>query len=346
MDHAKKHTLFSALILHAVALICWVAYSFYQPIIFEDFGFQELTSTYLLIQNILLVIIPILSGFLTDKYLIHKGKAIISLMIGVMITACLFLSLVGVFLINSDKINPIIPVMMLIWVISMNMFYNPGISLLSQTARQSGWAFASAITGAVTDIIFAILSFLIIFFRNIGHIYTFVSGAILVILAAIYFYQSHKNGEITFDFKQKVKPLYLKALATSAIVGISLGFVHFKILHHLSFDLHGMNGSIIIPSIMVICALIIIRLHSSIHRQGLFKVFCLGIILCLAAYFFLNSIPTTAGLVLGLLILIPGIIAVSGSAFGAALEQIPSNWSNLGTGIFLAGFNSMIYTIN
>ncbi len=346
MKKQFNHSLISALVLHAVVLICWVAYSFYQPIIFEDFGLHTLTTTYLSIQNVLLVIIPIASGYITDRYLIRKGKVIISLMLSVMITACLFLSIAGIFLNNAQSIHPLIPVLMLFWVVSMNMFYNPGLSLLSQTARQTGWAYASAITGSVTDITFAIIGFLIIFFRSLGHIYTFAAGALLVLLAGIYFYRSHRNHEIIPDSIKDREPIHFSILAITAFVGIGLGYVHFKILHHMSNDLHGLNGVIIIPIIMVACALVLIKLHSSLHRFGLLRLFCLGLILCIVAYGVIGSMHTMIGSVLGLLILVPGIFSLSGSAFGAALDQIPASWSNLGTGIFLAGFNSMIYFAN
>lgn len=340
----NSHALASALVLHAVVLICWVAYSFYQPVIFEDFGLKNLTDIYRSIQNILLVIIPILSGYLTDKYFNDRRKTLISLMLGVMVTACLFLSLAGIFLSKAEQILPIIPILMLFWVISMNMFYNPGLAILAQNARESGWAYASAVTGSVTDITFAIIGYLIVFFRSLGHSFTFGAGAILVLGAAYYFYRNHANQDFkTIATATDANGLKYKIMLRALVVGVGLGFVHYKILHHLANHLYGVNGNIIIPVLMVLCAICLLKVHNHLHHYGLIKVFITGFILCLVAFVMLSQIHTLGGTIIGLMVLIPGILFVSGTAFGAALDKVPSAWSNFGTGIFLAGFNSMIY---
>jgi hypothetical protein len=73
------------------------------------------------------------------------------------------------------------------------------------------------------------------------------------------------------------------------------------------------------------------------------RVFSAGFLLCLIAYILSVTVHGITGTILCLVCLVPGIICLSGAAFGAALDRIPDRWSNSGAGLFLAGFNSMIY---
>ncbi|MEO6692460.1 MAG: hypothetical protein ABIO44_08990, partial [Saprospiraceae bacterium] len=294
-----------------------------------------------------LVIIPILSGYLTDRYFHSKGRVLIKLMIAVMVTACLFLSLAGIFFTHAQTIYSYIPLLMLVWVISMNMFYNPGLSLLAQTARQSGWAYASAVTGSVTDVVFSIVGFLIIFFRSLGHIYTFGAGALLVLVASIYFYSSHKYDQTSDGEKEVPKTkLNWENYLSTFMVGLGLGFIHYRIVHHLAEHTYGIEGQIVVPAMMVGCSLLLFGFHNRLHNFNLLRLFISGFILCLMAYFIIMFTHGLTGTITGLLILFPGILCVTGSAFGAALDRVPPAWSNFGTGVFLAGFNSMIYFIS
>ncbi|MFN8280267.1 MAG: hypothetical protein U0V49_08290 [Saprospiraceae bacterium] len=343
---SPMHRTYSALLLHAIVLICWVAYSFYQPVIFIDFGLEAMNQTYLKIQNVLLVAVPPLSGFFADIYFRNRQKLLIYMMIAVIVTACLFLSLAGIFLNGSGEVLRLIPFFMLVWVVSMNVFYNPGLSLLARSARQSGWSYASAITGSVTDIVFALVGFLIVFFRSLGHSYTFGAGAILVIAASWYFIKTHKIQNSDEQIQASVVSTHWIYFVGALTVGVCSGLVHYKILHDLSEHIEGLDGHIFIPVIMVLCAIALLWLHARLHHYGLMRVFTFGFLLCLLAYILSVFVHGLLGTVLCFVCLIPGIIGLSGSAFGAALDRIPDRWSNLGTGLFLAGFNSMIYFIS
>ena len=138
----------------------------------------------------------------------------------------------------------------------------------------------------------------------------------------------------------------MKNYFSTFIVGIGLGFVHYRILHHLAEHTNGIDGQVVVPVMMVGCSILLFGFHNRLHHLNLLRLFLYGFILCLAAYFIIMYTHGLEGTLIGLIILFPGILGVTGSAFGAALDKVPPTWSNFGTGVFLAGFNSMIYFMN
>ncbi|MEP7195276.1 MAG: MFS transporter [Saprospiraceae bacterium] len=339
ISRINKNALFSALSLHIVVLICWVAYTFYQPKLFMDFGFEDLSIQYENIQKILLVLIPPIAGFIADKYFGKKEKLLLFMLVSLMITACIFLASAGIFINKSNPLIQYVPVFMILWVIGMNIFYSPGLNIISQSAAQTGWSFASAVTGAATDIVLAIVPLLLIFFDTIGSVITFMLGGLLLILVSYLYFKSHQKSIVLSEHLRSKFPFF--NIGQALLIGICLGFIHHHILHEIKFDLIKLDHELVISILMLFSAAIIIYNHNKMHKYGYVRLFIIGFVLCLLAYLLVHNFNETAFQFIACIIMVGGLVGVTGCAFAASLEKVNPFWSNTATGFILCGFNLM-----
>lgn len=338
----KKQVLWSALVLHAIVLICWMAYSYFQPILFSQFGLDSISEFYHKAQNLLLVFIPPLAGFLADKYFYKKKSRLPFFQISIMATACLFLALSGIFITRSSSLTAIIPYLMILWIIGMNIFYNPGVSIIAEAAEGSGSKRASALIGSVTDFLWAIMAYLLMFFQKIGHIPTFIIGAVLLIVA-FYFYRSATQNT---PHKEKIKesfPFDILKIGKALFIGILLGIFHHILLHHAHEQfIHAWHVPVI-SIILILCAIMLIIFHHHLNKLDLFTLFLISFSICCGSTYMIMHQSNDFMLLLGSIFMIPGILGVTGSAFGAGLSNVPDNWLNTTLGFIWAGFSIVSY---
>lgn len=332
--------LISALALHAVVLICWVAYTFYQPVLFTNLGLEGLSHNFRYTQSMLLVAIPPIAGILADRYFANRNKTLLFFMVTIMITACIFLASAGVFMSNNSALIPLVPTFMICWIIGMNLFYNPGLSVVARSAEETGWSYASALIGSVTDLVFSTIPFLVGFFAMLGSTATFTLGGLLLIILSRFYLKYHKDTLTAHEAGTRA-PFSATNALKALLIGCGLGFVHHIVLHGMEFHIEGMEHSTPLSILMALAAVLVFTLHHRIAHFGYIKTYATGFCLCLLAFAINHYLHGIAGEVLSATVFLIGIVALTATAFAAALKNSSAGWENTSVGLLIAGLNLM-----
>jgi len=90
--------IFSLGALNAAVVISWIAYHNYQPKLLEKFELTGLGTFLNVAQAIVLVFIPPLAGMVGDYFIRKNGNHFIVFMIGISVTAMVFMAVALPFL--------------------------------------------------------------------------------------------------------------------------------------------------------------------------------------------------------------------------------------------------------
>lgn len=339
-DHSPnlKNNFYAALLLHVIVLICWVAYTFYQPRIFDSLGLNTLSQTFQLYQSWILVFVPIVAGLIADLLFSKNQNFIFLILIGLMFTACIFLASASVLFSKVSFILPYIPAMMILWIIGMNIFYLPGLNVLAEKALMYNPKNGSAYTGATTDLIYALAPFFILLFDFIGAPLTFGLGAVLLLLLFFVFKNLHQN-KVNIEMPLEQTNPMSTSIALALLVGVGLGFVHHYQLHHIEFSFLHISHEWLPSIILTLVSVSLFFLHNTFHRFGFTKSFVTGIVLCVISYLLSLYHSSIILEYLSFILLIVGLIPVSGAALGAAMSGVSIKWRNTIAGFLLSSFN-------
>ncbi len=167
--------------LHAAVAISWIAYQEYQPILVQKFQVAHLAQFLVITKALILVLIPILAGWIADRILVTRGKYFVVYMVGISVTAMVFMVVASLITIGPD--HPVasgLPIMIVLWLISMSMFLSPAFSMLESFASSRNLPIAVGVIILITDIIYALEPLVVLLVQFFGESLTFVVGAILV----------------------------------------------------------------------------------------------------------------------------------------------------------------------
>ncbi|MEM8894361.1 MAG: hypothetical protein AAGC88_07280 [Bacteroidota bacterium] len=213
--------------LNAAVVISWIAYHEYQPVLIEKFDFHGLVDFMILSKAIILVIIPPLAGLLADYLMQRSGKYFTMYSVGIGATAMIFMvvaSLLGAASIEVAK--PILPIMIVLWLIAMNLFISPANSMIEAFAPVQKLPVVVGFLFLITELIYALEPIVVELVRFFGDTLTFIVGGILISVSG-YFFQKVSSDEVVLRKKEMVESntRSVSALAYMAIVivGLELG---------------------------------------------------------------------------------------------------------------------------
>ncbi|MEO1257050.1 MAG: hypothetical protein AAFY41_19525, partial [Bacteroidota bacterium] len=127
----KWREVYSLAALNAAVVISWIAYHEYQPVLMEKIGITHLVDFLIIAKAIILVTIPPIAGWLSDKILQKNGKYLIIFTVGIGATAMVFMVVAS--LISTHHlmdVQTILPFMIVMWLICMNLFVSPANSMI------------------------------------------------------------------------------------------------------------------------------------------------------------------------------------------------------------------------
>src|SRR5271154_6553476 len=112
--------------LNAAIVISWIAYHNFQPKVLELFHFQQLSFFLVVAQALILVFIPPVAGIVGDYMIKTNGNRFVVFTVGISVTAMVFM-LVAFTVGTATTLNltAALPVMIVVWLISMNVFHSP-----------------------------------------------------------------------------------------------------------------------------------------------------------------------------------------------------------------------------
>jgi len=228
----KWPEIFSLAALNAAIAISWIAYHEYQPIILEEYKLTDLLNVLVFGKAAVLVTIPPIAGYFADRYMKRLKKGFVVYIAGITITAMIFM--IVATLLNLGKsgfILTFLPVMIVLWLISMNIFISPATSMLNSFSSLEKMPIALGIIVLLTDIIYAaepVIDELVGFF---GDTLTFVVGGVLISVTGYLFYRvssneiANRSDEMRHGETDEVKSDYFGVIGVGLLLGVGRALI-------------------------------------------------------------------------------------------------------------------------
>ena len=131
----KWREVYSLAALNVAVVISWIAYHEYQPHLIEQFELGSLTDFLIITKAIVLVMVPPIAGLLADFIMKKSGKFFIVFTVGIGATAMIFMVVATIIGAGPlSDIQAVLPIMIVLWLISMNLFISPATSMIEAFA--------------------------------------------------------------------------------------------------------------------------------------------------------------------------------------------------------------------
>jgi len=224
----KWREVYSLAALNAAVVISWIAYHEYQPTIMENLGITHLIDFMIIAKAIILVTIPPLAGWLADRILRKNGKYMIIFTVGIGATAMVFMivaSLIGTS--HLMDVKSIIPFMIVVWLISMNLFISPANSMIEAFAPAQKLPIVMGVLFLVTELLYALEPIVVSLVNFFGDTWTFVVGGLLIATTGIIFHRVSRDEVLQRKTdllkNDRVTSQSLMSYASILVVGLMLG---------------------------------------------------------------------------------------------------------------------------
>ena len=145
-QETKWKQVYALALLSAAIGISWIAYHEYQPLILAKFGYSEFGRFLLIAKGVILVAIPPFAGWLSDLMSKRKGQPFLVFSYGIGSTAMVFM-IVATMLSQASlgAVGQFLPIMIVLWLISMNVFTSPAISMIDSFAPKEKLPMVAAV---------------------------------------------------------------------------------------------------------------------------------------------------------------------------------------------------------
>lgn len=331
---------YSLMALNAAIVISWIAYHNYQPKVLEIFHFTELKLFLIVAQGLILVLIPPVAGVLGDFMIKKNGNSLVVFTVGVSVTAMVFM-LVAFTVGASSTIDltAALPFMIVVWLISMNVFHSPANSMLELFAPAKDLPAAMALIVVTTELLSAFEPLIIEFVNYIGPVKTFAVGGLLILITGYFFRKTTRNVKFERETEEATSKenQYFKVL----IAGLSLGLATALIKNNMAdwmiskTDFPLVNDtSVLVAGVLIISALAAMPLVRYVNKLGVATSLTYGLATSFVALALIYFIPSgIASVALGVVVGISFSFA-SVAAFPYALSHLSPRHVTLGAGVF------------
>lgn len=286
----KWKEVYSLAALNAAVVISWIAYHEYQPILMQNLGITHLVDFLIIAKAIILVTIPPLAGWLADRIMKNNGKHMIIFTVGIGATAMIFM-VVATLIGTSDimDVSGIIPFMIVIWLISMNLFISPANSMIEAFAPAKQLPIVVGVLFLVTELLYALEPVVVALVTFFGDTLTFVVGGILIGGTGFIFHRVSRDEVLQRKtelmkndrVKNQSAMSYLAILVVGLLLGVGKAFIVEFLPEYFSenFAAFAVSGSVISFSILGICAIGGFLISKKIAQLNLQRVLVNGFII-------------------------------------------------------------------
>ncbi|MGF1636450.1 MAG: MFS transporter [Cyclobacteriaceae bacterium] len=336
----------SFLILYVSILIGWIAYYNFQPVLLEKYGLASFTGLLFIIQGIILVLVPPLAGYLSDRYREKVGTRFPVIMTGILFAGMVFMAVSLSLAINPGFIVWLLPILIIFWIIAMSIFTSPAISTMELFTSAGKLPRAMSILVVVSGLIYALEPTIVDIIDILGAPLTFLAGGVLVLLSGYWMATSfdeifRAGKEVDIEHEQRAQSPW-KSFLLGAGLGVFMTILfnflpdHFD-AYQLVLGSYEVAGNQLASFILFVSALASLPLGILISRLGLPKAYTIGLPL---------AFVTLLGLIFSGNVY---LIALSSVLFGISYSWLSvcslpyamqfANMKNrvLGVGIFFAG---------
>lgn len=294
--------LWSLAALYGSIVIGWIAYHNYQPKLLVKFNFTDFTFLLTVVQAIILVVTPPIAGKIGDRFRVQKGHRLPIITSGMSFAAMIFMSVAFTLLSEPGEIFKwILPVLIVLWLISMSIFTSPALSTLELFTPVEKLPAAMAVITIVGNLLYALEPVIVDIIDYLGAAVTFMAGGAVVFLSG---YALNRNSLDLFKLGDGHSKTPSKSEAKSSygfifMIGVALG-VGTTILFHLFPDilevklavLGNFEGKWYIVGIMLVAALVTLPVGNVVMKFGINQSLIYSLILVLmssAAVFIFSS---------------------------------------------------------
>lgn len=224
----KWKEVYSLAALNAAVVISWIAYHEYQPVLMESFNLSGLVKFLIVSKAFILVIIPPLAGLLADYIMKKNGRFFTIFTVGIGATAMIFMVVATIIGAGPlSQIQPLLPFMIVIWLVAMNLFISPANSMIEAFAPAHKLPVVMGVLFLVTELIYALEPVIVGLVHFFGDTLTFVVGGILIGVSG-YFFHKVSSDEVIQRKKElidspKIKEQSIMSYVTILVIGLVLG---------------------------------------------------------------------------------------------------------------------------
>lgn len=344
--------IYSLMALNAAIVISWIAYHNYQPKVLEIFHFTELKLFLIIAQGLILVMIPPVAGLVGDFIIKKNGNRLVVFTVGVSVTAMVFM-LVAFTVGASSTIDltAALPFMIVVWLISMNVFHSPANSMLELFAPAKDLPAAMALIVLTTELLSAFEPLIIEFVNLIGPVATFALGGVLILVTGYFFSNTTRSVKFERDAEEATSKenQYFKVLFAGLSIGLATALIKNYMaewmLSKSDFPLFK-EESLLVAGVLVISAVAAVPLVRYINRLGVYTSLMYGLtatFIALALIYFVPSgiISVVLGVIVGL-----SFSFASVAGFPYALSHLSPRHVTLGAGVFFGSIEVADSIIN
>jgi hypothetical protein len=342
---ANWNQIYGLMGLNAAIVISWIAYHNYQPKVLELFNFTELSFFLVVAQAVILVTIPVFAGWVGDLMIKKNGNSFVVFTVGISVTAMVFMSVA--FVIGSSTmidLTQALPVMIVIWLVSMNIFHSPANSMLELFAPAKQLPTAMALMVLTTDLLYAVEPVVVNVVDWMGPVATFAFGGVLLLATGYFFKRSTGNASFSraSDEVKEGKSNLMVVLAT----GLVFGLVYAVVKNYLPIWLMNKpdrvfsinDGGIFVSMVLVTSALAAWPLSFKVDKIGLKQSVAIGLLGASVSLALAYFIPVQYAALAFALIAGAFLSLASVSAFPLVLQNLSIKNVTIGTGLFFGSF--------
>jgi hypothetical protein len=343
---ANWNQIYSLLALNGAIVISWIAYHNYQPKVLEIFRFQDLSFFLVVAQALILVFIPPVAGIIGDRVIRSGGNRFVVFTVGISVTAMVFMCVAfTVGTASTINITAALPFMIVIWLISMNIFHSPANSMLEMFASAKSLPSAMALMVLTTELLYAFEPLIVDFVDYIGPVSTFALGGILLIVTGYIFRRTTRNIQLTrnADEVRSSESNFAMVLLAGITLGLAVALIKNYVPEKIDFseklltesgDTLGLSGPVVISILLAIAAVAAWPLSKSVDRIGTEKGLVYGLAGTFACLAVIGISSNAYIVVASALLSAPFFSMASVSAFPFALGKLSVKNLTLGTGLF------------
>ena len=331
---------YSLAALNAAVVISWIAYHNYQPKVLSLFHFEELSLFLVVAQALILVFIPSIAGIIADNLIRKGGNSFVVFTVGIGVTAMTFMAVaftVGTS--SSLNLTAVLPFMIVVWLISMNIFHSPANSMLELFAPTKELPSAMALIVVIADLLHAFENKVVDFVDYIGPVSTFALGGVLLVVSGIYFNRTTKNVQLTRTYEEAKNHQsdFLLVIVAGLLLGLVIAVINNFLPQWVNAYEDGfiMDPTWVVPFVLVIGAISAWPLSFYINKIGTGKSLVYGLIGAFVSLGLAWLLPDSSFTVIPICIVIGlSFSLASVAAFPFALSKLSVGRVTLGTGIF------------
>lgn len=345
-DVLKWREVYSLAALNAAVVISWIAYHEYQPVLMKNLGIEHLVDFMIIAKAIILVTIPPVAGWLSDKILQKNGKYLIIFTVGIGATAMVFM--VVATLIGTSQImdvSKIVPFMIVIWLICMNLFVSPANSMIEAFAPAKKLPIVMGFLFLVTELLYALEPVIVALVTFFGDTLTFVVGGILIAASGFIFHRVSRDevlqrkSELLANDRVKNQSFlsYAAILMVGLFLGVGKAFIveffpgHFATL----FPEIGQIGDYISFAILGLCAIGGFAISKQIARANLRTVIVTSFVVLFVGAIMMLLTSNLYLTVASALIIALGFTTLNISGLPFAIQNLSVRHVTYGVGIYL-----------